>query len=572
MGMLAAAIRPGAALQPPTSGAAGGLGPDLSEAMAMEQTFSFERLVPLSDGDGSEAKGEAAASKTTQEGVGDKREGSDNIAAVSTPLAPETMVELAAIGFSEDAAIGEASRLRALPEPAPLATAQPAGPAADPLARQAEARGDMAAPGAGPPIGVAAPGEGTADGSRLDRGPGRDAAALAKRRGEETTGGEAVAASDVASEQTVSTVKAVRAEDAQGTKAASDVASEQTVSTVKAVRAEDAQGTKAAPGAKAAPAAISDTSPTEPNLDARAPVEPEMGASALAQDRGGAAQPPALAVEEPAQRPSPLAKTEGGKIPLGSQELSVVPDTGGAGSSLGRDHSRQDEDRQDRQPEGGRRIEAGDKSERTASFAAASKAEAAQAPAGVTAKATAFLESPRTEGATGASPLELPAALDRGPANAPVPLSSSHAASARLSAHQQVGQQITRRLDDGSMHFDLRLDPPELGQVSVKLEVGADGAVKAAIGADTPMALAELVRGARELERTLAQAGLSVERGALTFDLHDRSRGGEDQSDRQGRQSGSGNGSGNGSAEAAAPSARPLTASLWRAARVDLIA
>jgi len=80
------------------------------------------------------------------------------------------------------------------------------------------------------------------------------------------------------------------------------------------------------------------------------------------------------------------------------------------------------------------------------------------------------------------------------------------------------------------------------------------------------------VRGARELERTLAQAGLSVERGALTFDLHDRSRGGEDQSDRQGRQSGSGNGSGNGSAEAAAPSARPLTASLWRAARVDLIA
>jgi len=546
MGMLAAAIRPGAALQPPTSGAAGGLGPDLSEAMAMEQTFSFERLVPLSDGDGSEAKGEAAASKTTQEGVGDKREGSDNIAAVSTPLAPETMVELAAIGFSEDAAIGEASRLRALPEPAPLATAQPAGPAADPLARQAEARGDMAAPGAGPPIGVAAPGEGTADGSRLDRGPGRDAAALAKRRGEETTGGEAVAASDVASEQTVSTVKAVRA--------------------------EDAQGTKAAPGAKAAPAAISDTSPTEPNLDARAPVEPEMGASALAQDRGGAAQPPALAVEEPAQRPSPLAKTEGGKIPLGSQELSVVPDTGGAGSSLGRDHSRQDEDRQDRQPEGGRRIEAGDKSERTASFAAASKAEAAQAPAGVTAKATAFLESPRTEGATGASPLELPAALDRGPANAPVPLSSSHAASARLSAHQQVGQQITRRLDDGSMHFDLRLDPPELGQVSVKLEVGADGAVKAAIGADTPMALAELVRGARELERTLAQAGLSVERGALTFDLHDRSRGGEDQSDRQGRQSGSGNGSGNGSAEAAAPSARPLTASLWRAARVDLIA
>jgi len=546
MGMLAAAIRPGAALQPPTSGAAGGLGPDLSEAMAMEQTFSFERLVPLSDGDGSEAKGEAAASKTTQEGVGDKREGSDNIAAVSTPLAPETMVELAAIGFSEDAAIGEASRLRALPEPAPLATAQPAGPAADPLARQAEARGDMAAPGAGPPIGVAAPGEGTADGSRLDRGPGRDAAALAKRRGEETTGGEAVAASDVASEQTVSTVKAVRA--------------------------EDAQGTKAAPGAKAALAAISDTSPTEPNLDARAPVEPEMGASALAQDRGGAAQPPALAVEEPAQRPSPLAKTEGGKIPLGSQELSVVPDTGGAGSSLGRDHSRQDEDRQDRQPEGGRRIEAGDKSERTASFAAASKAEAAQAPAGVTAKATAFLESPRTEGATGASPLELPAALDRGPANAPVPLSSSHAASARLSAHQQVGQQITRRLDDGSMHFDLRLDPPELGQVSVKLEVGADGAVKAAIGADTPMALAELVRGARELERTLAQAGLSVERGALTFDLHDRSRGGEDQSDRQGRQSGSGNGSGNGSAEAAAPSARPLTASLWRAARVDLIA
>jgi flagellar hook-length control protein FliK len=86
---------------------------------------------------------------------------------------------------------------------------------------------------------------------------------------------------------------------------------------------------------------------------------------------------------------------------------------------------------------------------------------------------------------------------------------------------------MMRRLESGSHQFTMRLDPPELGQVEVKLTVAADKKVRAVVSADRPEALADLVRSARELVRALSEAGLDLEDNGLTFQMNDPSAGGQ---------------------------------------------
>ncbi|MEZ6022856.1 MAG: flagellar hook-length control protein FliK [Hyphomonadaceae bacterium] len=88
-----------------------------------------------------------------------------------------------------------------------------------------------------------------------------------------------------------------------------------------------------------------------------------------------------------------------------------------------------------------------------------------------------------------------------------------------------MGREIIRRFDGGNTSFELRLDPPELGRVEVRLEVSRDHRVTAMIAADSPQALTELARHARELEQTLQAAGLELSDSGLSFDL--RQGGGE---------------------------------------------
>jgi flagellar hook-length control protein FliK len=91
---------------------------------------------------------------------------------------------------------------------------------------------------------------------------------------------------------------------------------------------------------------------------------------------------------------------------------------------------------------------------------------------------------------------------------------------------------MMRRLESGSKQFTMRLDPPELGQVEVKLTVAADKKVRAVISADRPEALADLVRSARDLARALQDAGLDLDDNSLTFQLNDPSSGDRHQNER----------------------------------------
>lgn len=86
-----------------------------------------------------------------------------------------------------------------------------------------------------------------------------------------------------------------------------------------------------------------------------------------------------------------------------------------------------------------------------------------------------------------------------------------------------LGQMIARRFADGGRSFDIRLDPPELGQVRIRLEIGADRSVQAMLTAEKPEALAELQRNARELERALAEAGLDLGENGIGFSLNENS-------------------------------------------------
>ncbi len=138
-------------------------------------------------------------------------------------------------------------------------------------------------------------------------------------------------------------------------------------------------------------------------------------------------------------------------------------------------------------------------------------------------------------------------------------------------ATAQVAGEIIRRFTGKSAHFDLRLDPPELGRVEVRLEVSRDHRVTATVTADNPQALAELARHARELQQTLQSAGLELSDAGLSFDLRQGREGARDFAGEAARD-GSPLESENDEIRLPPIQARPAGLERWRGVRVDVIA
>ncbi len=138
-------------------------------------------------------------------------------------------------------------------------------------------------------------------------------------------------------------------------------------------------------------------------------------------------------------------------------------------------------------------------------------------------------------------------------------------------AIEQVSREIVRRFNGESTRFEMRLDPPELGRIDVRIEVSRDNRVSAVLSADNPQALTDLVRHARELEQALQSAGLELRDNGLSFDLR--------QSKDQPGEAGANNGR---AAETssidddplpnAIVTARPLGLERWSGLRVDVMA
>jgi flagellar hook-length control protein FliK len=110
-------------------------------------------------------------------------------------------------------------------------------------------------------------------------------------------------------------------------------------------------------------------------------------------------------------------------------------------------------------------------------------------------------ESPRSDGPAPAQ------AADRAP---PRP-----DATAIVRLAQQVGQ----RAGAGETRFEIRMDPPELGRIEVRLHIDRDNRAHAVLLAERADTLSDLSRASRALERALEDAGLKLAQGGLEFGL-----------------------------------------------------
>lgn len=90
-----------------------------------------------------------------------------------------------------------------------------------------------------------------------------------------------------------------------------------------------------------------------------------------------------------------------------------------------------------------------------------------------------------------------------------------------------VAVDIARFAQRGETRFEIRLDPPELGRVDVRLRVADDGMIRAHLFVERSETLDMFMRDARALERALEQNGLKTPQGGLEFSLGSGGPGGE---------------------------------------------
>lgn len=118
-----------------------------------------------------------------------------------------------------------------------------------------------------------------------------------------------------------------------------------------------------------------------------------------------------------------------------------------------------------------------------------------------------------------AEPEGVPQGETRAAAQSAAPaMLSTHAVRGAPETVANLAAQILKKLEGKSTRFDLELDPAGLGKVDVRLEIGAQGRLTAAMTCDNPQAAAELRSRASELQRALEQAGFNLS-GGLSFDV-----------------------------------------------------
>jgi len=90
----------------------------------------------------------------------------------------------------------------------------------------------------------------------------------------------------------------------------------------------------------------------------------------------------------------------------------------------------------------------------------------------------------------------------------------------RADTLSQLAVKIAKRFEGQTSTFHIRLDPPELGQVAVKLVMGTDKRVTAKLSTEKPEALEALSARSGELGQALRDLGFNLEDSAMSFDLN----------------------------------------------------
>lgn len=83
----------------------------------------------------------------------------------------------------------------------------------------------------------------------------------------------------------------------------------------------------------------------------------------------------------------------------------------------------------------------------------------------------------------------------------------------------QVAFEVFRQFQAGNTRFQIRLDPPELGRIDVKLDLDKHGTINARMVVERPETLDLMQRDQRALQQALNQAGLDTGKTNLEFSL-----------------------------------------------------
>jgi hypothetical protein len=97
----------------------------------------------------------------------------------------------------------------------------------------------------------------------------------------------------------------------------------------------------------------------------------------------------------------------------------------------------------------------------------------------------------------------------------------SNLARATVETLSNMAVQINRKLGEGNTKFAVELHPADLGKVEVTLNIARDGTTTAHLKFDTPVTAAAFQAREGELRQQLAQTGLNLDSGSLTFSSRD---------------------------------------------------
>ncbi|MBF0678867.1 MAG: flagellar hook-length control protein FliK [Devosia sp.] len=135
----------------------------------------------------------------------------------------------------------------------------------------------------------------------------------------------------------------------------------------------------------------------------------------------------------------------------------------------------------------------------------------------------------------------------------------------------QIAFEMARQVDGGNTRFQIRLDPPELGRIDVKLDIDANGQVNARLTVEKAETLDLMQRDQRALERALQQAGLDASKTNLEFSLKQNPFAG-DQNDHPEREGGVADQGEAGTEDSEAPPAVTLYRGALQASGLNIVA
>jgi flagellar hook-length control protein FliK len=87
--------------------------------------------------------------------------------------------------------------------------------------------------------------------------------------------------------------------------------------------------------------------------------------------------------------------------------------------------------------------------------------------------------------------------------------------------------EIAATAQSGKTHFEVRLDPADLGRIDVRIDVDRNGQVTSHLTVEKPETLSMLRQDAPQLQQALNDAGLKTGSGGLQFSLRDQSQSGQ---------------------------------------------